>query len=66
MYRPVEAAIAPGILFVCIEILHARPNSIGMTYHVPWLVAFGVMLVASDRETTMQRAALVLPQTRAK
>lgn len=38
--RPVEAAIALSIIFLCVEIVHARQYRIGMTYRYPWLVAF--------------------------
>ena len=38
--RPVEAAIALSIIFLCVEIVYARQHRIGMTYRYPWLVAF--------------------------
>lgn len=38
--RPVEAAIALSIVFLCVEIIHARQHRIGLTYRFPWLVAF--------------------------
>jgi hydrogenase/urease accessory protein HupE len=43
--RPVEAAIALSIVFLCVEIIHARQHKIGLTYRFPWLVAllFGLL-----------------------
>ncbi|MGI9320775.1 MAG: HupE/UreJ family protein [Thiogranum sp.] len=38
--RPVEAAIALSIVFLCVEIIHARQHKIGLTCRYPWLVAF--------------------------
>ncbi len=38
--RPVEAAIALSIMFLCVEIVHAQQHRIGLTYRYPWLVAF--------------------------
>jgi hydrogenase/urease accessory protein HupE len=43
--RPVEAAIALSILFLAVEILHARQGRIGLTYRLPWLVAFAFGLL---------------------
>jgi hydrogenase/urease accessory protein HupE len=37
---PVEAAIALSIVFLCVEILHARPDRLSLTFRYPWLVAF--------------------------
>ena len=37
--RPVEAAIALSIVFLAMEILHARQGRVGLTYRAPWLVA---------------------------
>ncbi len=38
--RPVEAAIALSIVFLCTEIVHAHRGRIGMTFRYPWVVAF--------------------------
>jgi hydrogenase/urease accessory protein HupE len=38
--RPVEAAIALSILFVAVEIVHAREGRLGLSARSPWLVAF--------------------------
>ena len=43
--RPVEAAIALSIAFVCVEIIHARQGRKGLTYHYPWVVAFAFGLL---------------------
>lgn len=43
--RPVEAAIALSIVFLCVEIVHARQHKIGLTYRYPWLVAFAFGLL---------------------
>ena len=43
--RPVEAAIALSIVFLCVEIVHARQHRIGMTYRYPWVVAFAFGLL---------------------
>ena len=43
--RPVEAAIALSIAFVCIENLHARDGRIGLTMRHPWVVAFAFGLL---------------------
>ena len=43
--RPVEAAIALSIVFLAVEIMHARDGRIGLTYRSPWLVAFGFGLL---------------------
>lgn len=38
--RPVEAAIALSIVFLCVEIIHARQGRVGLSYRYPWVVAF--------------------------
>lgn len=43
--RPVEAAIALSIVFLCVEIIHARQHRIGLTYRYPWLIAFAFGLL---------------------
>ena len=43
--RPVEAAIALSITFLCVEIIHARQGRKGLTYHYPWVVAFAFGLL---------------------
>ncbi|MFQ5937281.1 MAG: HupE/UreJ family protein [Acidiferrobacterales bacterium] len=43
--RPVEAAIALSIMFLCVEIIHARQHRISLTYRYPWLVAFAFGLL---------------------
>ena len=43
--RPVEAVIALSIVFVCVEIVHARQGRFGLTYSYPWLVAFAFGLL---------------------
>lgn len=43
--RPVEAAIALSIMFLCVEIIHARQGRLGMTFRFPWLVAFAFGLL---------------------
>ncbi len=43
--QPVEAAIALSIVFVCIEIVHARQGRVGLTYRYPWVVAFAFGLL---------------------
>ena len=42
---PVEAAIALSIVFLCVEILHARRGITGVTYAAPWIVAFSFGLL---------------------
>jgi hypothetical protein len=37
---PVEAVIALSIVFLAVEILHARAGHPGIAYRAPWLVAF--------------------------
>ena len=37
---PVEAVIALSIMFVAIEVLHARKGRIGLAARMPWVVAF--------------------------
>jgi hydrogenase/urease accessory protein HupE len=43
--RPVEAIIALSIVFVAVEIVHARQGRIGLTARMPWVVAlaFGLL-----------------------
>jgi hypothetical protein len=43
--RPVEAVIALSIVFLAVEILHARQGRRGLTYRTPWVVAFGFGLL---------------------
>ena len=43
--RPVEAAIALSIVFLCVEILHASNRRTGLTYRYPWVVAFAFGLL---------------------
>ena len=43
--RPVEAMIALSIVFLCVEIVHARQGRTGLTYQYPWLVAFAFGLL---------------------
>ena len=43
--RPVEAAIALSIAFVCVENLHAREGRVGLTVRHPWVVAFAFGLL---------------------
>lgn len=43
--RPVEAAIALSIVFLAVEIVHAQQGRVGLTYHHPWVVAFGFGLL---------------------
>ena len=43
--RPVEAAIALSIVFLAVEIMHARQGRVGLTYRAPWIVAFGFGLL---------------------
>lgn len=43
--RPVEAAIALSIVFLCVEIVHARQHRFGMTFRFPWLIAFAFGLL---------------------
>lgn len=42
---PVEAAIALSIVFLCVEIIHARRGRTGLTYAYPWIVAFAFGLL---------------------
>ena len=42
---PVEAAIALSIVFVAVEIVHARAGREGLAARMPWLVAFGFGLL---------------------
>lgn len=41
----VEAAIALSIVFLCVEIVHARQGRPGMTFAYPWIVAFAFGLL---------------------
>ncbi len=43
--RPVEAAIALSIVFLAVEILHARQGKLRLTFRYPWVVAFGFGLL---------------------
>ena len=43
--RPVEAAIALSIVFLCVEIVHARQGRIGLAIRYPWVVAFAFGLL---------------------
>ena len=42
---PVEACIALSIVFLGVEILHARQGRHGLAYRFPWLVAFAFGLL---------------------
>ncbi len=42
---PVEAAIALSIVFIGVEILHARQGRYGLTVRYPWVVAFAFGLL---------------------
>jgi hydrogenase/urease accessory protein HupE len=42
---PVEAAIALSIVFLCVELLHARRGRPSLTFRYPWLVAFAFGLL---------------------
>lgn len=42
---PVEAAIALSIVFLCVEIVHARQRRAGLTALYPWVVAFAFGLL---------------------
>jgi hypothetical protein len=37
---PIEAAIALSIVFVAVEIVHARQGQVGIAARMPWLIAF--------------------------
>ncbi len=43
--RSVDAAIALSIVFLAVEILHARQGRFGLTYRQPWVLAFGFGLL---------------------
>jgi hypothetical protein len=43
--RPVEAAIALSIVFLCVEIVHAHRGRMGVTCRYPWVVAFAFGLL---------------------
>lgn len=38
--QPVEALIALSIVFLCVDIVHARQGRIGVTFRYPWVVVF--------------------------
>lgn len=38
--KPVEAVIALSIVFVAVEIVHARSGQVGLAARMPWVVAF--------------------------
>jgi hydrogenase/urease accessory protein HupE len=42
---PIEAAIALSIVFVAVEIVHARQGRIGIAARMPWLIAFAFGLL---------------------
>ena len=42
---PVEAAIALSIVFLCVEIVHARQGRNGLAIRYPWVVAFAFGLL---------------------
>lgn len=42
---PVEAVIALSIVLLAVEIIHAKQGRRGLSYHFPWLIAFGFGLV---------------------
>jgi hypothetical protein len=42
---PVEAAIALSIVYIAIELLHARQGREGLAVRAPWLVAMGIGLL---------------------
>jgi hydrogenase/urease accessory protein HupE len=42
---PIEAAIALSIVFVAVEIVHARQGQIGIAARMPWLIAFAFGLL---------------------
>ncbi len=42
---PVEAAIALSIVFLCVEIVHARRGKKGLAFSYPWVVAFSFGLL---------------------
>jgi hydrogenase/urease accessory protein HupE len=43
--RPIEAVIALSIVFVALEIVHAREGKLGIAARAPWIVAFGFGLL---------------------
>lgn len=43
--RPVEAAIALSIVFVAVEVVHARQGRLGLAARHPWVVAFAFGLL---------------------
>lgn len=42
---PVEAVIALSIVFLCVEIIHARQGRKGLAFRYPWVVAFAFGLL---------------------
>ena len=42
---PVESVIALSIVFLCVEIVHARRGRVGITFSYPWVVAFAFGLL---------------------
>ena len=42
---PVESVIALSIVFLCVEIVHARRGKQGITFAYPWVVAFAFGLL---------------------
>lgn len=43
--RAVEAVIALSIVFVAVEVVHARAGRVGLAARAPWMVAFGFGLL---------------------
>jgi hydrogenase/urease accessory protein HupE len=43
--KPVEAVIALSIVFVAVEIIHARSGKAGLAARMPWVMAFGFGLL---------------------
>ncbi|KHE91368.1 MAG: hypothetical protein SCABRO_02891 [Candidatus Scalindua brodae] len=43
--KPVEAVIALSIVFIAVEIVHARRGRVGITVSAPWVVAFSFGLL---------------------
>jgi len=43
--KPIEAVIALSIVFVAVEIVHARQGRLGITAKAPWIVAFSFGLL---------------------
>jgi len=63
---PVEAAIALSIVFVAVEIVHARHGRVGLAARMPWVVAFvfgllhGLGFAGALRETGLPEHAIPL------